>query len=132
MSADDKRVQDCREQIRARVDNWAQGKGYGLGGWPKDAPVHDVIFLLNHIADLEAEREELRGRVKELEVYEEREMIGDPAGLSGPSISDSLRERDTAQAEAENTRYQLDWANERIRDLENDIRSHKRVCPMFR
>nr|DAV95996.1 MAG TPA: hypothetical protein [Caudoviricetes sp.] len=58
-------------------------------------------------------------------------MIGDPAGLGGPSISSSLRERDEAQADAENTRYQLDWANERIRDLENNIRSHKRVCPMF-
>ena len=71
-------------------------------------------------------------RIAELEVYEEREMIGDPAGLGGPSISSSLRERDAAQADAENTRYQLDWANERIRDLENNIRSHKRVCPMFR
>lgn len=131
MSADDKRVQDCREQIRARVDNWAQGKGYGPGGWPKDAPVHDVIFLLNHIADLEAEREELRGRVKELEVYEEREMIGDPAGLSGPSISDSLRERNTARADAENARWELKQAESRIHELEMDIRSHKRTCPMF-
>lgn len=58
MSADSKRVQDYLEQIRARVDNWAQGKGYGPGGWPKDAPVHDVTFLLNHIADLEAEARE--------------------------------------------------------------------------
>jgi len=131
VSADDKRVQDCREQIRARVDNWAQGKGYGPGGWPKDAPVHDVIFLLNHIADLEAEREELRGRVKELEVYEEREMIGDPAGLSGPSISDSLRERNTARADAENARWELKQAESRIHELEMDIRSHKRTCPMF-
>lgn len=36
-----------------------------------------------------------------------------------------------ADYDAENTRHQLDWANERIRDLENNIRSHKRVCPMF-
>lgn len=55
MSADDKRVQDCREQIRARVDNWAQGKGYGPGGFPKDAAKKDVAFLLAHIADLEDE-----------------------------------------------------------------------------
>lgn len=129
MSTDDKRVQDYLEQIRARVDNWAQGKGYGPGGRPKDAPVHDVIFLLNHIADLEAERKELQERVKELEVYEEIEMIGPHPGL--PTVGGALRERDTAQAEVENIRYQLDWANERIRDLENDIRSHKRVCPMF-
>ena len=130
MSADEKRVQDYLEQIRSRVDNWAQGKGYGPGGWPKDAPVHDVVFLFNHIADLQEERQELQERVKELEVYEEIEMIGPPPGL--PTVGGALRERDTAQAEAENTRYQLDWANERIRDLENDIRSHKRVCPMFR
>lgn len=131
MSADDKRVQDCREQIRARVDNWAQGKGYSPGGWPKDAPVHDVIFLLNHIADLEAEREELQERVKELEVYEEREMIGDPAGLGGPSISDSLRDRNAARADAEHVRWELEQAESRIHELEMDIRSHKRTCPMF-
>ena len=58
MSTDDKRVRDYLEQIRYRVDNWAQGEGYGPGGWPKDAPVHDVIFLLNHIADLRAEARE--------------------------------------------------------------------------
>jgi hypothetical protein len=46
-------------------------------------------------------------------------------------VGGALRERDTAQADAENTHYQLDWANERIRDLENNIRSHKRICPMF-
>lgn len=132
MSTDDKRVQGCLEQINARIENWARGGEYGPGGFPKCTAEKDVAFLLAHIADLEAERKELRERVKELEVYEEREMIGDPAGLGGPSISDSLRERDTAQAEAENARYQLDWANGRIRDLENDIRSHKRVCPMFR
>lgn len=91
----------------------------------------DLEALLPYIAELEAERKELQERVKELEVYEEQEMIGDPAGLGGPSISSSLRDRNAAQADAENTRYQLNWANERIRDLENDIRSHKRTCPMF-
>ena len=92
----------------------------------------DLEALLPYIADLEADRKELRERVKELEIYEEREMIGNPAGLGGPSISDSIRDRNAARADAENARYQLDWANERIRDLENNIRSHKRVCPMFR
>lgn len=91
----------------------------------------DLEALLPYIAELEAERKELQERIAELEVYEEREMIGDPAGLGGPSVSSSLRERDAAQAEAENARHQLDWANGRIRDLENDIRSHKRTCPMF-
>jgi hypothetical protein len=99
------------------------GVGYDVPG--------DIRTLIAHIADLEEERKEMQARIEELEVYEEREMIGDPAGLGGPSISDSLRERDSAQADAENSRYQLDWANERIRDLENDIRSHKRTCPMF-
>lgn len=132
MSADDKRVQDCLEQINTRVDNWARGGEYGPGGFPKDAAQKDVAFLLAHIAELEEGREEMQARIAELEIYEEREMIGDPAGLGGPSVSSSLRERDAAQADAENTRYQLDWANERIRDLENNIRSHKRVCPMFR
>lgn len=91
-----------------------------------------VSELVETACSLESEREEMQARIAELEVYEEREMIGDPAGLGGPSISSSLRERDAARADAENTRHQLDWANERIRDLENDIRSHKRVCPMFR
>ena len=94
--------------------------------------IEAVNELVETACALEAENNEMRARIAELEVYEEREMIGDPAGLGGPSISSSLRERDAAQADAENTRYQLDWANERIRDLENDIRSHKRVCPMFR
>lgn len=101
---------------------------YGTG---YDVP-KDIRTLLAHITDLDSEREEMRVRIAELEVYEEWEMIGDPAGLGGPSISSSLMERDAAQADAENTRHQLDWANERIRDLENNIRSHKRVCPMFR
>lgn len=93
--------------------------------------IQAVNELVETASSLEKEREEMQARITELEVYEEREMIGDPAGLGGPSISSSLRERDAAQADVENTRYQLDWANERIRDLENDIRSHKRVCPMF-
>lgn len=58
MSTDDKRVRDYLEQIRARVGNWAQCKGYGPGGWAQDAAEHDVIFLVNHIADLEAEARE--------------------------------------------------------------------------
>lgn len=128
---DDKRVQDCLEQINNRVDNWARGGEYGPGGFPKCTAEKDVAFLLAHIADLEAERKELRERVKELEVYEEREMIGDPAGLGGPSISDSLRDRNAARADAENARWELRQAESRIHELEMDIRSHKRTCPMF-
>lgn len=131
MSTDDKRAQDRLEQIETRADAWARSGEYNPLGTREELAEGDVVFLLAYIADLEAERKELQERVEELEVYEEREMIGDPAGPGGPSISSSLRERDAAQADAENTRYQLDWANERIRDLENDIRSHKRVCPMF-
>lgn len=96
----------------------------GCGG-----AVGDIYALIHHIAALEEERDELRGRVKELEVYEEIEMIGPHPGL--PTVGGTLRERNAAQAEAEDIRYQLAWANERIRDLENNIRSHKRVCPMF-
>ena len=72
MSTDDKRVRDCLEQIQARVDNWAQGNGYGPGGWPQDAPVHDVIFLLNHIADLEEEIDDLRVEAREKNAWEGR------------------------------------------------------------
>ena len=89
----------------------------------------DAQALLDYVAELEKERKELQERVKELEVYEEIEMIGPHPGL--PTVGGALRERDAAQADVETARYQLDWANERIRDLENDIRSHKRVCPMF-
>lgn len=55
MSTDDKRARDYRGQIRARVDNWAQGREYGPGAWRMDAAEHDVIVLLNQIADLEEE-----------------------------------------------------------------------------
>ena len=92
----------------------------------------DLEALLPYIAELEAERKELQERVKELEVYEEQEMIGDPAGLGGPSISSSLRDRNAAQADADNLRRELKQAESRIHKLEMDIRSHKRTCPMFR
>ena len=46
------RALDCRESIRARVDNWARGGEYGPGGFPKDTAQKDVAFLLAHIADL--------------------------------------------------------------------------------
>lgn len=130
MSTDDKRAKDRLEQIETRADAWARSGEYNPLGTREELAEGDVVFLLAHIADLEAERKELRERIKELEVYEEIEMIGPHPGL--PTVGGALRERDTAQADAENTRYQLDWANERIRDLENNIRSHKRSCPMFR
>lgn len=122
MSTDDKRVQDCLEQINTRVDNWARGGEYGPGGFPEDTAQKDVAFLLAHIAELEAE----------LEVYEEREMIGDPAGFGGPSIGESMKECNTARADAEHARWELAQAESRIHELEMDIRSHKRSCPMFR
>lgn len=58
MNTDDKRIWDCLKRIRVRVDNWAQGKGYGPSGWGKDAAERDVVFLLNHIADLQVEARE--------------------------------------------------------------------------
>lgn len=58
MSTDDKRVWDCLEQTRARVDNWAQGEGYDPGGWAQDAAERAVTFLLNYITDLQVEARE--------------------------------------------------------------------------
>lgn len=55
MSTDDKDIQDRLERIRTRVDNWERGEGYRPSELPQDAPVHDVIFLLKHISDLEVE-----------------------------------------------------------------------------
>lgn len=60
MSPDDKRTQDCLEQIKARVDNWARGDEYGPGGFPKDTAQKDVAFLLAHIAGLEEEIDRLK------------------------------------------------------------------------
>lgn len=91
----------------------------------------DCQALLDYVAELEEERNEMQSRIAELEVYEEREMIGDPAGLGGPSIGDSLRESNAARADAENARWELAQAESRIHELEMDIRSHKRSCPMF-
>ena len=51
---------DYRENIRTRVDNWAQGEGYGPGGFSRDTAEHDVVFLLNHIAALEEEVDDLK------------------------------------------------------------------------
>lgn len=55
MSAGDKDIQDRLERIRTRVDNWERGEGYRPSELPQDVPVHDVIFLLKHIGDLEVE-----------------------------------------------------------------------------
>ena len=93
--------------------------------------IQAVNELIETASSLEKEREEMQARIAELEVYEEREMIGDPAGLGGPSISDSLRDRNAARADAENARWELKQAESRIHELEMDIRSHKRTCPMF-
>ena len=58
MSADDKDIQGRLERIRTRVDNWERGEGYRPSELPQDVPVHDVIFLLKHIGDLEVEARE--------------------------------------------------------------------------
>lgn len=95
MSTDDKRVQDYLEQIRVRVDNWAQGKGYSPGGWAKDPAERDVVFLLNHIADLQVEAREKNawgGRywalLEECEASRPRTVEGDGSDLpAGPSSS---------------------------------------------
>lgn len=72
MSADDKRVQDYLGRIRARVSSWSQGDEYGLCGWPQDAPVRDVIFLLHHIVDLEEEIYNLEVEASEKNAWEGR------------------------------------------------------------
>lgn len=46
--------------------------------------IQAVNELVETASALEREREEMQVRIAELEVYEEREMIGDPAGLGGP------------------------------------------------
>lgn len=69
----------------------------------------DAQALLDYVAELEEERNEMRSRIAELEVYEEIEMIGLHPGL--PTVGGALRERDAAQDDVENARYQLDWAN---------------------
>lgn len=58
----EQRVRGQLERIRERIDNWAQCRGYGPGGWPQDAAVHDVIFLYNCVADLEDEVLEMEER----------------------------------------------------------------------
>ena len=97
----------------------------------QEEAIQAVNELVETASSLEREREEMQARIAELEIYEEREMIGDPAGLGGPSISDSLRDRNAAKADAEHARWELEQAESRIHELEMDIRSHKRTCPMF-
>lgn len=93
MSTDDKRVRDCLEQIGVRVDNWAQGKGYGPDGWARDTAEHDVVFLLNHIADLQVEAREKNaweGRywalLEECEASRPRTVEGDGSDLSAGAV----------------------------------------------
>lgn len=94
MSTDGKRVRDYLERIRDRVDNWAQGKGYGPGGWPKNTAEQDVIFLLNHIDDLQGEAREKNaweGRynalLEECEASRPREIDEGGSDLSQGSIA---------------------------------------------
>ena len=66
------RALDYCERIRTRVDNWAQGKGYGPGGFSKDTAEHDVVFLLNHIADLKEIIIDLEDRANEARIWRGR------------------------------------------------------------
>lgn len=75
-----KRAFDYRENIRTRVDNWAQGEGYGPGGFSRDTAEHDVVFLLNHIADLEEEIDDLK------EAAAPRTVEGDGSDLPAGTV----------------------------------------------
>lgn len=66
-----------------------------------DGAVGDIYALIHHIADLEEDRKELRAQ-----------------DLSGPSISESIRDRNNAR----DTESRLKEAESRIRALERDIR----------
>ena len=105
MSTDDKRTQERLEEIDARADAWARGGEYNPLGTREELAESDVVFLLAHSADLEADRKELRARIKE-------------QALSGPSISKSIRDRNNAR----DTELRLKEAEHRIRALERDIR----------
>ena len=88
MSADDKGIQDRLERIRTRVDNWERGEGYRPSELPQDVPVHDVIFLLKHIGDLEVEardngvgEDRHNAPLEECESSRSREYTGDGSDL---------------------------------------------------
>jgi hypothetical protein len=66
-----------------------------------DGAVGDIYALIHHIAALEEDRKELRAQ-----------------DLSGPSISESIRDRNNAR----DTESRLKEAESRIRALERDIR----------
>ena len=76
------RTFDYCEMIRVRVDNWAQGKGYGPGGFPKDTAEHDVVFLLNYIDDLREKQGESEERVVELEALPIGAILLDSRGTA--------------------------------------------------
>lgn len=93
MNTDDKDIQDRLERIRARVDNWERGEGYRPSELPQDTPVHDVIFLLKHIGDLEAEARDKgvgedrhNSPLEECESSRSREYTGDGSELPPGTI----------------------------------------------
>lgn len=93
MNTDDKDIQDRLERIRARVDNWERGEGYRPSELPQDTPVHDVIFLLKHFGDLEAEArdkgvgaERHNSPLEECESSRSREYTGDGSELPPGTI----------------------------------------------
>lgn len=93
MSTDDKGIQDRLERIRTRVDNWERGEGYQPSELPQDVPVHDVIFLLKHIGDLEVEArdngvgdEQHNAPLEECESSRSREYTGNGSELPPGTI----------------------------------------------
>lgn len=60
------------ERIRTRAGNWARGEGYGPGGYPRSNANHDVIFLLQHVTDLECEIADLATEAERNAAWEGR------------------------------------------------------------
>lgn len=90
--------------------------------------IQAVNELVETASSLEREREEMQARITELEIYEEREMIGDPAGLGGPSISESIRDRNNAR----DTESRLKEAESHVRALEWNARLQEWARSMSR
>lgn len=68
--SDTDRAREYCEKIRARVDNWARGEGYGPSAWGIEAAERDAIFLLHHVADLEDEIADLTVEAQQKAAWE--------------------------------------------------------------
>ena len=58
-------------------------------------------------------------------------MSGDPAGLSGPSISESIRDRNNSRDAVADAELRLEEAESRIRALEWHIRLQEWARSIF-